>query len=159
MNIKAKTVVWTAGVKAHKLLSTLGLETDKKGRVIVDEHLRAKGKNDVYVVGDAAATKFSGMAQTALQDGAHVADVIVSALQRKTPPAYLPRIPAYAVPVGPGWAAFCVAGWCAFGRLGWFMRRFLDLYVFVSLLPFRKAMTAFRSTNQTEEFTKSCPIR
>lgn len=159
MQIQAKTVVWTAGVKAHTLLSSLGFETDKRGRVVVDEHLHVKDKPTVYVIGDGASTKFSGMAQTALRDAVHVAAVISATLQGTLIPHYTSKTPAYAVPVGPKWAAFCFAGWCVFGRLGWMLRRLLDLYVFLSLLPFAKAMKAFRSTNQTEELTKSCPIR
>ncbi|MDQ3778739.1 MAG: FAD-dependent oxidoreductase, partial [Actinomycetota bacterium] len=49
------TVVWTAGVRANPLLSELGLPTDERGRVPVDETLRVSPLNRVWALGDCAA--------------------------------------------------------------------------------------------------------
>lgn len=49
--IKAKTVVWTGGVRGNRLVEESGIET-MRGRVKVDEFLRAPGYEDVFVVGD-----------------------------------------------------------------------------------------------------------
>jgi NADH dehydrogenase len=71
--IHSHTVIWTAGVTnnplfaAHPDLFTLG----KGGRVVVNQYLEASP--NVYVIGDSAATTFSGMAQTALHDASLVA--------------------------------------------------------------------------------------
>src|SRR5688500_10799605 len=43
VRVAARTLVWTAGVKAHPLLSELGLPLDERGRVVVDELLRVEG--------------------------------------------------------------------------------------------------------------------
>jgi NADH dehydrogenase len=53
--ILTRTVVWTAGVKAHPLLAELGLPLDERGRVRVDEHLRVDGTENVWALGDCAA--------------------------------------------------------------------------------------------------------
>ena len=53
--IAARTLVWTAGVRASPILSSLGLALDERGRVIVDETLRAEGSDDVWALGDCAA--------------------------------------------------------------------------------------------------------
>jgi NADH dehydrogenase len=53
--IPARTLVWTAGVRANPLLASLGLPLDERGRVLVDEHLRVTGREDVWALGDCAA--------------------------------------------------------------------------------------------------------
>jgi NADH:ubiquinone reductase (H+-translocating) len=53
--IPARTLVWTAGVRAHPLLDTLGLPLDDRGRVRVDETLRVEGRETVWALGDGAA--------------------------------------------------------------------------------------------------------
>ncbi|MEW6153514.1 MAG: NAD(P)/FAD-dependent oxidoreductase [Actinomycetota bacterium] len=51
----SETIVWTAGQRPSPLPASLGLELDERGRVIVDDHLRARGRSDVYALGDCAA--------------------------------------------------------------------------------------------------------
>ncbi len=145
MQMKTKTVVWTAGMRGNSLVEkTAGLVLDHKGRIEVDELLRAKGNADVYVLGDLAATKQSGMAQTALYDGAFVADVISADHRGASRPTYKPKQPVYAIPVGPRWAIVIRGPWTFTGYTGWILRRLLDLRVFMTLLPLRKAWRAFR---------------
>ncbi|MBA4493759.1 NAD(P)/FAD-dependent oxidoreductase [Paenactinomyces guangxiensis] len=51
--IKASTVVWTGGVRGNKLVEDSGIET-MRGRVKVDEFLRAPGYDNVFVLGDSS---------------------------------------------------------------------------------------------------------
>jgi NADH dehydrogenase len=53
--IPARTLVWTAGVRASPLLSRLGLPLDDRGRVVVDATLRVGGADDIWALGDCAA--------------------------------------------------------------------------------------------------------
>ena len=55
--IPARTLVWTAGVRASPLLPDLGLPLDARGRVVVDETLRVPGTEGVWALGDCAAVK------------------------------------------------------------------------------------------------------
>jgi NADH dehydrogenase len=55
--IPARTLVWTAGVRASPLLPDLELPLDERGRVVVDETLRVAGVDDVWALGDCAAVK------------------------------------------------------------------------------------------------------
>jgi NADH:quinone reductase (non-electrogenic) len=52
--IFTSTLVWTAGVRANPHLPALGLPVDDRGRVIVDEALRAEGLPRVWALGDGA---------------------------------------------------------------------------------------------------------
>lgn len=55
--IPTHTVIWAAGVRATELLDDLGLEQDRAHRVVVNEYLQIPGKNEVFVIGDAAHFK------------------------------------------------------------------------------------------------------
>jgi NADH dehydrogenase len=53
--LPTRTVVWTAGVTPHPSLRNLGVPLDDRGRVPVDEHLRVRGLDSVWAIGDSAA--------------------------------------------------------------------------------------------------------
>jgi NADH dehydrogenase len=53
--VPARTLVWTAGVKASPLLGSFGLPLDDRGRVRVDSTLRVEGHEDIWSLGDCAA--------------------------------------------------------------------------------------------------------
>ncbi len=153
MQMKAKTVIWTAGVKPHHLLASVaGLSFDKRGKVIVNESLQVPGCEQVYVVGDGASTEFSGMAQTAIAGGQYVARKILG----QAPGPFKPRQPVYAIPVGPGWAAVALGPVHLYGRLGWWLRRFADWRYLLSILSWADAWRAFRAGRRLATHCSIC---
>lgn len=68
--IPARTLIWSGGVRANKLLEKWNLQL-VKGRIPVDEYLRVKGLDGVFCVGDASL--FAKEDQTALPATAQVA--------------------------------------------------------------------------------------
>jgi NADH dehydrogenase len=156
VKIEAETIVWTAGVAPHHLYRSFrGLTLDEKGRVKVDPYLRASGQERVFIAGDAAATPYAGMAQTAIVDGKTVGSAIVRLIRGEPPQAYQPKAPSYAIPLGDGWAAVLYHGFRLYGLFGWMLRRAADLRFFLSILPVRKAFVAFMSGWRLSE---SCPV-
>lgn len=151
MEIDTKTVIWTAGVKPHHLYSTIrGVESDKRGCVMVNEDFQVKDLPGVYVIGDGAESKYGGMAQTAQRQGAYLAKVLAENTLMGTTkdlPLYEAKKPVFVVPVGEKWA---VAQWGSvllFGYDAWLLRRVADFRYFLSILPFKKAFRAFRQGN------------
>jgi NADH:ubiquinone reductase (H+-translocating) len=140
--ISADLIVWTAGSKPHRLVrEATDLSMDERGRVLVNENLQAQGYDNVFVLGDMAATLWSGMAQTALQDGVNVAEVIANKERKggSHQKNFVIRKPLYAVPIGRKWA-LCRIGPIIFrARIGWMLRRILDCIVFRTLLRSTKA--------------------
>jgi len=53
--LPTRTVVWTAGVAPHPSLRQLNLPLDERGRVPVNDHLRVRGTDAVWAIGDCAA--------------------------------------------------------------------------------------------------------
>lgn len=156
MEMKTKTVIWAAGVKPHRLYSQItGLTFDKKGRVVVDGFLQAQGLDNIFVIGDAAATSYTGMAQTAIGDGRYVTEAIERKLAIRTFLPHKQRAPFYVVPVGHGWAVAIIWNLRFYGRIGWWLRRLADFRFFLSILSWRKAILAFQSG---KVLCESCPI-
>ena len=88
--LKARTVVWGAGVRASPLLEALGVPLDHGGRVLVEPDLSIPGHPEVTVIGDAAALKqegelIPGVAPAAMQGGRHIARNIRRALKQQPP--------------------------------------------------------------------------
>ena len=83
--IDAVVILWAAGVQASPLGKMLGVETDKKGCVIVDQHLNPAGHTEIFVCGDLAhvtqdGKQVPGVAQPAMQMGDYAAKRIVQQL-------------------------------------------------------------------------------
>jgi NADH:ubiquinone reductase (H+-translocating) len=53
--IRAQTLVWTAGTAPNPLLKSLPVEQDNRGAVVVDSALRVMGQHALWAVGDCAA--------------------------------------------------------------------------------------------------------
>jgi NADH dehydrogenase len=82
-HVQAQNVIWAAGVAAPKLLATMGVPTDRSGRVVVGPDLAVPGHPNVFVLGDAASVTDAttgkpvpGLAPAAMQMGRYVAGVI-----------------------------------------------------------------------------------
>src|SRR6186997_2782896 len=53
--IPARTLVWTAGVKASPDVGVFGMPLDERSRVRVDSFLRVEGREQIWALGDCAA--------------------------------------------------------------------------------------------------------
>ena len=81
----AVVTLWGAGVQASPLGKMLDVPVDKKGCVIVDEHLNPPGHPEVFVCGDLAhfeqdGKQVPGVAQPAMQMGVYAAKRIAREL-------------------------------------------------------------------------------
>jgi NADH dehydrogenase FAD-containing subunit len=81
--IASKTVIWTAGVAPSPAGKWLKVETDRAGRVRVQNDLSVPGHPEVFVIGDTASLDrdgkpLPGVAQVAIQGGRHAGKVIQS---------------------------------------------------------------------------------
>ncbi len=86
--IASVCTLWAAGVQASPLGKLLGVETDKKGCVVVDGFLHPKGLLNVFVCGDLAhveenGKQVPGVAQPAMQMGAFAAKRIRQEIEGK----------------------------------------------------------------------------
>ena len=144
MTLGAKTLIWTAGITTNELVkSVAGFQLGKKNRVAVDEFLQAKGMQNVFCVGDVADTQYSGLAQTALYDGAYVAGVIAKKIAGKTFPSYVPKTVAYNIGVGPRWSVLIIGKFVTYGLFAYAMRTVIDIHFFLSILSPKKVWSLY----------------
>lgn len=154
--VATETAVWTSGVTNHSLFSQHPeyFRLSDAGRVEVNQYLEAY--RDIYVLGDNADTRFTGLARTALDDGAFIADH----LQRKTTGRPLvsrhPHFPPTGYPIGDDWAYVEWFGIYVTGRIGSWLRRKMELSGYKELLPYDKALAAWRAHYQHEESCELC---
>ncbi|MDQ6670387.1 MAG: NAD(P)/FAD-dependent oxidoreductase [Chloroflexota bacterium] len=52
--LRAETLVWTAGVRPNPLVEALAVKRDRRGAVIVDNHLRVQDQPGIWALGDCA---------------------------------------------------------------------------------------------------------
>ncbi len=84
--IRARTILWAAGVKASSLGQALanetGVQLDRAGKVVVAPDLTVPGHPEIFVIGDLASfthqseSPLPAVAPVAIQQGRHVADSI-----------------------------------------------------------------------------------
>jgi NADH dehydrogenase len=87
--IRARTKIWAAGVRASPLAKMLaeatGAETDRAGRVAVLPDCSLPGHPEVFAVGDMVSlNRLPGVAQPAIQEGKYVGKLIRTRLEGRT---------------------------------------------------------------------------
>ena len=90
--IPSKTVIWTAGVAPSPAGKWLNVETDRAGRVRVENNLTVPGHSEILVVGDTASLDqggkpLPGVAQVAIQQGRYAGKLIHSLITGASTPA------------------------------------------------------------------------
>src|SRR3989344_5260839 len=157
MSMKSNTLIWTAGSKTNSFYKKIkGLHFQDNNKVIVDEYMNVFGIDSLYIGGDAASTKYSGLAQTAIYDGRFIANNLYRKYSGIRLKKYKPKKVAYAVPVGKHWAAMAVGNFRMYGYLAWLIRELIDIKFFLSIMSFRKVMHIFFSKRDTHEICENC---
>ncbi|MDJ0717823.1 MAG: NAD(P)/FAD-dependent oxidoreductase [Prochloraceae cyanobacterium] len=92
--IAAKTIVWTAGMKASGMSKILaertGVQIDRSGRIIVAKDFKLPGYDNIFAIGDLAHyahqdnKPLPGIAPVAMQEGQYVARLITSNIKGET---------------------------------------------------------------------------
>ncbi|SHE81284.1 NADH dehydrogenase [Seinonella peptonophila] len=85
--IRASTVVWTGGVRGNRLIEEAGIE-NMRGRVKVDQYLRAPGHDNIFVIGDSSLVineeinrPYPPTAQISTQQGQYLGRSLVATLR------------------------------------------------------------------------------
>jgi NADH dehydrogenase len=156
-SIATRTVVWTAGASVNPFYYVNGthFQLARGGRVMVSGHLEASGH--VYVIGDNAATPYSGLAQTAIHDADYVASDIVRARTGLDRPAYRPVAPVSVFPVGQNWAVAEWRGYHIYGFVGYILRRFADLLGYADIERWPRAVRVWLQDSRQERGCSICP--
>ncbi len=138
--IPTRTVLWAAGIKASPLGRILsessGAETDRMGRVIVEEDCSVKGHPEIFVIGDLAHFKsgdatLPAVAPVAMQQGRYVASLIRNRIQGKSMPGFSYRDMGTLATIGRNAAVADFGGLHFSGWPAWLIWLFVHLMAIV----------------------------
>jgi len=132
-HIPAQTVWWAAGVAASPLARSLGVPLDRAGRVLAEPTLAVPGHPNLFVVGDVCALQqdgqwLPGVAQVAMQGGAHAARNVLRAIRGEALQPFRYRDYGTMATIGRGSAVGDVFGLKISGWFGWLFWIFLHIF-------------------------------
>jgi NADH dehydrogenase len=135
--IEARTVIWTAGVRASTLIEALPGPHDRIGRAVVNAHLQLEAHPEVFVVGDSAAAvtapEAPRVAPVAIEQG-RIAARNVWRLWRGEPlETYAYEAQGMLVSLGMNYAVVNLAGIQVSGYFAWLFWNAVHLYKLVGL--------------------------
>lgn len=132
--IPTDTVVWAAGNMASPLVRSLGLETDRQGRLAVEPDCSVPGHPELFVLGDAAAFRHDprwellpGTAPVAMQQGRHLARAVAADLAGRPRPRFRYRFKGELAVIGRGQAIADFGGLRLTGFPAWFTWIFVHI--------------------------------
>lgn len=154
-SVPTHTVVWTAGMTNNPFFAAnpSQFELNERKKVVVDENLRVDTRT--FVIGDNAATPFSGLALTALHNAEYVAKVIENDLRGQKTAAYKPLKPITIIPVGEDWAVLQWRKLVMSGRFTSFLRTVYDFIGYSEIMGMRGAAKVWFRRNTIHE---DCPF-
>ena len=131
--IPTRTTVWTAGTEPAPPVGDLDVHKDHRGRVMVDEFLRAKDRPSVYAVGDCVTVDHDGppvpaLAQAAEQEGKRAALNLAAEIEGREPEPFRYRSLGQLVDLGESSALVDILGVKFSGLLGALVWRGVYLY-------------------------------
>jgi len=159
--LEAGTVLWTAGVAASPITATLGVPLDRAGRVIVERDLSIPGHPEAFVIGDAAAFldadghQMPGVAQVAMQGGAHAARTILRRIGGEPGQPFVYHDRGSMAIIGRGSAIADIRGVRFSGPIAWLAWLFLHIF---ELIGFRNRLVVMIAW-ATAYFTRQRSVR
>lgn len=122
--ISSENVIWTAGARPNSLLEKFGLPLHEKTRgIIVDDHFRVEGFQNVWAIGDNATIPNADdgyvppNAQAAVKEGAHLARNLLASVDGRETKPFRYRSEGQLVDLGSHFAVNDVFGVKFSGRL------------------------------------------
>ena len=141
--IHTHTLIWTAGVKAARMLDSLGIEQAGSGRVRVAADLQIKDHAEVFVIGDAAYLENGNgqplpmLSTVAIQQGKLSAQNIQKMIKGEKPRTFHYKDPGLLATVGRNAAVARIGGFSFSGFIAWLIWVFLHIY---RLIGFRNRL-------------------
>jgi NADH:ubiquinone reductase (H+-translocating) len=135
--IETLCVTWAAGNQASSLLKTLDIETDRAGRIAVEEDCSITEHPELFVIGDAALLKdengkfLPGTAPVAMQQGRFVAKIINAESKGKSRVTFRYIDKGNMATIGKAKAVAEIKGFNFYGLLAWLMWSSIHIFYLI----------------------------
>lgn len=136
--IETKNIIWAAGNQSLPLIKTLGIETDRFGRAIVNDNLSINEDHNIFVIGDAAAVinekgeKLPAIAPVAIQQGRYVAKIIAEGLTGKPHKKFIYKDRGTMATIGKAKAVAVIKGFKLSGLIAWLTWSFIHILFLIN---------------------------
>ncbi len=140
-SLQARTILWTAGVKASVMGEVLakhtGVTLDRAGRVQVEPDLTIPGHPEILVIGDLAhfshqdGKPLPGVAAVAIQQGRYVGEIISQRVQEKDLPPFRYHDKGNLAIIGRNAGVADFGRWHLHGFLAWILWLFVHIYYLI----------------------------
>ncbi len=127
---------------------------DKRGLIIVDEFLEAA--EDIFVIGDNASVKFSGLATNAIDNAKSVAKNLIFESKDVVRTPYRLKEHVLSIPIDDRWAIVKYRRSTFTGIIGAKLRRLTELRNYLYLVTPSAALATWRSRNNIEPGCAVC---
>ena len=130
-------IVWAAGVSASPMLESLGVESDKAGRIKVEPDNSIPGKPNIFVIGDAcyleddAGNPLPALAPVALQQGRHVAKLLKHGYPKPQRPPFKYVDKGSMATIGRAKAVADIKGLKVTGLLAWLLWSLVHIFFLI----------------------------
>jgi NADH dehydrogenase len=137
--LKAKTIIWAAGVRASHAAEWLGAPADRAGRVEVEPDLTVPGHPDIFAIGDTVTINawdgkpVPGIAPAAKQEGRYVADAIKARLRGAKPPPFQYKHAGSLAQIGKRLAVIDFGKLKLRGAIAWWIWGIAHIYFLIGL--------------------------
>jgi NADH dehydrogenase len=137
--IETSTVIWTAGVKGEGLAAASDIPVTRDGRVAVNETLRIRDQQNIYVIGDLASINegqriLPMVAQVAIQSGVASAQNILKQIAGLALQPFIYKDRGSMITIGRKAAGVAIGSWTFTGFIAWAMWLVIHLF---NLIGFR----------------------
>jgi NADH:quinone reductase (non-electrogenic) len=128
-HVPTRTIISTVGTKPNPLFDTLDVERDSRGRIVVDDFLRVKGREDIWAVGDCAAVPHPDggtcppVALYAEKQGLHLGGNVARAARGEPLKPYRRAVRIQGISIGGRTAVGEIRGIGLKGKLPWIVWR------------------------------------
>lgn len=141
-NVRTRTLIWSAGVQAAKIVRSLGVPTGPQGRVPVESTLQVPGYPETFVIGDASYWEADGeplpmMAPVAIQMAECAAGNILRLMRGDRLESFEYQDPGRLATIGRNAAVAEIRGYRFKGFLAWIVWLIVHL---IKLIGFRNRL-------------------
>lgn len=136
--IETKNILWAAGNQVSSLIQKAGIQSDRSGRAIVNDDLTIKDHPELFIIGDAAASKnengeyLPAIAPVAIQQGKFVAKIITGDLTGKRRSRFKYNDRGTMATIGKAKAVAVIKGFKLSGLFAWLVWSFIHIMFLIS---------------------------
>jgi NADH dehydrogenase len=132
--IPTNTLIWTCGIQGNQEASEYGIKSGRAGRLLANEYMQVKDKENVFVAGDisyyeeAPGMGTPQIVEAALQTGETIVKNIIASIEKKEMTKFKSNYHGFMVSIGGKYCVANISGIKMSGFLAMVMKHLVNLH-------------------------------